>query len=83
MQISISYLNREQCLEKIAGYQQDIVCFSEFLNPWLYSIVSRQIKIDLLYHRFSVLCTAERIQKDKENFEKKVVINKYLSISLV
>ena len=76
-------LNREQCLEKIVGYQQDIVRFSEFLNPWSYSIVSRQIKIDLLYHRFSVLCTAERVQNDKENSKKKVVINKDLSISLV
>ena len=76
-------LDKEQRFKKIAGYQEDILRFSEFLNQWSYSIVSRQVKIDLLYHRISVICTEKRVQEDIKKSKKKVVINKDLSISLV
>ena len=76
-------LTKAQCYERIERYQSEIVQYSEYLNQWSYSIVSRQVKIDLLYHHISVISSEERVQVDKENSKKKVVINKDLNITRV
>ena len=76
-------LTKAQCYESIERYQAEIVQYSEYLNQWSYSIVSRQVKIDLLYHRISVISSEERVKKDIEKSKKKVVINQDLSISRV
>ena len=76
-------LSKQECLDRIESYKDVIRQFSEYLHSWSYSIVSRQVKIDLLYHRISVICTQERMLQDIQKSKKKVVINKDLSISRV
>ena len=78
-----SDLGKQECLDRIESYKDTIQQFSEYLHPWSYSIVSRQVKIDLLNHRISAICTQERMLQDIEKSKKKVVINKDLSISRV
>ena len=76
-----SDLSKQECLGRIESYKNVIREFSEYLHPWSYSIVSRQVKIDLLYHRISVICTEERMLEDHiQRSKKKVVINNDLSI---
>ena len=76
-------LTKAQCFEKNERYQDEIVQYSEYLNQWSYSIVSRQVKIDLLYHRICVISLEKRMQEDIKKSKKKVVINKDLSIDRV
>ena len=62
--------DRAACLRYIAIYNHDIESYFEFLHPWSYSIVSRQVKIDLLYHHLFVIKTEELMKKDLENSKK-------------
>ena len=78
-----SNYSKQECLDRIASLQNSIQEFSTYLHQWSYSIVSRQVRIDLLYHRICVISSDERMQEDREKSKKKVVINKDLSIERV
>ena len=79
-----SNYTKQQCLDRISHLQSSIQDYLTFLHPWAYSIVSNQVRIDLLYHRICVICSEERDLEDRQNLKnskKKVVINSDLSIS--
>ena len=58
--------NEEDCLMLINMYEDEKKKYLEYLYPMSYSIVSRQVTIDLLYHRLHVIKTEELHKKERE-----------------
>ena len=56
--------NQENCLMFIDIYEKEQKDAAEFLHPMSYTIVSRQVRIDLLYHRLHTLQCDELERKE-------------------
>ena len=57
--------NEEDCHMLIYVYQSEIDNFFEYLNPWTYSIVNHQVKIDLLNQRLYTIRAERKKKLDK------------------
>ena len=57
---------KENCLMFIDIYKKEQKDAAEILHPMSYTIISRQVRIDLLYHRLSVILREELARQDKK-----------------
>ena len=73
--------NEEECLMFIEMYENEKQSASEYLHPMSYTIVSRQVHLDLLYRCLHVIRTEKLAREEKEKAKKsRVVIDKDLKV---